>query len=112
LDAGTTGKKNTRVRIAVLRGRITEAAYAAETTPAIVDLLENYFGIPYPYDKLDEIAVPLFGGAMENAGQVTYGASIILSKPDQDTPQRQRNWVWVAAHELAHQWSGDLVTTA
>lgn len=112
MDAGTTGKKNTRVRIAVPRGRTAEAAYAAETTPAIVDLLENYFGIPYPYEKLDEVAVPLFGGAMENAGQVTYGSSIILTKPDQDTPARQRNWVWTAAHELAHQWSGDLVTMA
>lgn len=112
LDAGTAGKKNTRVRIAVPRGRIKEAAYAAETTPAIVGLLENYFGIPYPYDKLDEVAVPMFGGAMENAGQVTYGTSIILAKPDQDTPERQRSWVWVAAHELAHQWSGDLVTNA
>ena len=112
VDAGTAGKQNTRVRIAVPRGRTAEAVYAAETTPAIVNLLENYFGIPYPYDKLDEVAVPLFGGAMENAGQVTYGSSIILAKPDQDTPQRQRDWVGVAAHELAHQWSGDLVTTA
>lgn len=112
VDAGTAGKKNTRIHIAVPRGRGAEAKYAAETTPAIVDLLENYFGIPYPYEKLDEVAVPLFGGAMENAGQVTYGVPIILAKPDQDTIQRQREWVWVAAHELAHQWSGDLVTAA
>lgn len=112
VDAGTAGRKHTRVRIAVPRGRAAEAKYAAETTPAIVELLENYFGIPYPYDKLDEVAVPLFGGAMENAGQVTYGVSYILAKPDQDTPRRQRDWVWVAAHELAHQWFGDLVTNA
>jgi len=112
VDAGTAGKKNTRVRIVVPRGHAIEAKYAAETTPAIVNLLENYFGIPYAYDKLDEVAVPLFGGAMENAGMVTYGTGIILAKPDQDTPSRQREWVWVAAHELAHQWFGDLVTTA
>ena len=112
VDAGTAGKKNTRVRIVVPRGRGSEAKYAAETTPAIVNLLENYFDIPYPYDKLDEVAIPLFGGAMENAGFVTYGTGIILAKPDQDTPSRQREWVWVAAHELAHQWFGDLVTTA
>ena len=112
VDAGTTGKKNTRVRIVVPRGRGPEAKYAAETTPAIVNLLENYFDIPYPYDKLDEVAIPLYGGAMENAGFVTYGTGIILAKPDQDTPSRQREWVWVAAHELAHQWFGDLVTTA
>jgi len=112
VDAGTAGKKNTRIRIAVPRGHSTEAQYAAETTPAIVTRLENYFGIPYAYDKLDEVAVPLFGGAMENAGLVTYGSGIILAKPQQDTPSRQRDWVWTAAHELAHQWFGDLVTTA
>lgn len=112
VNAGTAGKNDVRVRIVVPRGRTAEAAYAAQTTPAIVGLLENYFGIPYPYEKLDEVAVPLFGGAMENAGQVTYGTAIILAKPDQDTPRRQRDWIWIAAHELAHQWSGDLVTNA
>ncbi|MGC9998407.1 MAG: M1 family metallopeptidase [Terriglobia bacterium] len=112
VDAGATGKKNTRVRIVVPHGRSSEAKYAAETTPAIVNLLEKYFDIPYPYDKLDEVAIPLAGFAMENAGFVTYGSGIILAKPDQDTPSRQRDWVWVAAHELAHQWFGDLVTTA
>jgi alanyl aminopeptidase len=112
VDAGKAGAKNVPVRIVVPRGRAAEAKYAAETTPAIVGLLEKYFGIPYPYDKLDQVAVPLFGGAMENAGQVTYSVTLILAKPGQDTPQWQREWVWVAAHELAHQWSGDLVTTA
>ncbi len=112
VDAGKAGKKNIPVRIVVPRGRTVEAKYAAETTPAIVGLLEKYFGIAYPYDKLDQVAVPLFGGAMENAGQVTYGVAIILAKAGQDTAQWQREWVWVAAHELAHQWSGDLVTTA
>jgi alanyl aminopeptidase len=112
VDAGVTGKKNTHVRLVVPRGHSAEAKYAAETTPTIVSLLENYFDIPYPYDKLDEVAIPLYGGAMENAGMVTYGSSIILAKPEQDTPSRQREWVWVAAHELAHQWFGDLVTTA
>ena len=112
VDAGTAGKKNTHIRIVVPHGHGAEAKYAAETTPTVVNLLEGYFGIPYAYDKLDEVAVPLFGGAMENAGLVTYGSSIILAKPDQDTPSRQRDWVWTAAHELAHQWFGDLVTTA
>jgi alanyl aminopeptidase len=112
IDAGTTAKKHTRVRIVVPRGRGVEAKYAAETTAAIVSLLENYFDIPYPYEKLDEVAIPLFDEAMENAGLVTYGSSMILAKPGQDTPSRQREWVSVAAHELAHQWFGDLVTTA
>jgi len=112
VDAGTAGKKHTHIRIVVPQGRSLEAKYAAETTPAIVNLLANYFGIPYAYDKLDEVAVPLFGGAMENAGLVTYGSALIIQKPDQDTPGRQREWVSLASHELAHQWVGDLVTTA
>ncbi len=112
VDAGTAGKKNTRIRIVVPHGRGAEAQYAAQTTPPIVNLLENYFGIPYPYDKLDEVAIPLAGYAMEHPGLVTYGSAIIIEKPDQDTLERQREWVSVASHELAHQWVGDLVTTA
>ncbi|MGA2171321.1 MAG: ERAP1-like C-terminal domain-containing protein, partial [Terracidiphilus sp.] len=83
-----------------------------QTTPTIVTLLESYFGIPYPYDKLDEVAIPLAGYAMEHPGLVTFGAGAIIRKPDEDTPGRQREWVSVASHELAHQWFGDLVTTA
>jgi len=112
VDAGTASSKNIRVRLAVPRGRSAEAKYSAETTPAIVNLLEKYFGVPYAYDKLDEVAVPLFGGAMENAAMVTYGAGLILAKPDEDSLGRQRAWVSVASHELSHQWFGDLVTTA
>jgi len=112
VDAGTAGKKKTRIRIVVPHGRSAEAKYAVETTPAIVNLLEGYFGIPYPYDKLDEVAIPLAGYAMEHPGLVTYGARIIIEEPEHDTLQRQRVWVSIASHELAHQWFGDLVTTA
>ena len=85
VDAGTAGKKDTRIRIVVPHGHSAEAQYAAQTTPAIVNLLESYFGIPYPYDKLDEVAIPLAGYAMEHPGLVTYGSAIIIEKPDQDT---------------------------
>jgi alanyl aminopeptidase len=112
VDAGTAGKKNTHVRIVVPRGHSAEAKYAADTTPTIVNLLEDYFGIPYPYDKLDEVSIPRAGYAMEHPGLVTYGAAIIIRKPERDTLERQREWVSVASHELAHQWLGDLVTTA
>jgi alanyl aminopeptidase len=112
VDAGTTGQKHTRVRIVTPHGRGSEAKYAAETTPTIVNLLEKYFEIPYPYEKLDEVAIPLAGYAMEHPGIVTYGASLIITKPEADTLRRKRQWVSVASHELAHQWFGDLVTTA
>jgi alanyl aminopeptidase len=112
VDAGTTGQKHTRVRIVTPHGRAPEAKFAAESTPTIVDLLEKYFAIPYPYEKLDEVAIPLAGYAMEHPGLVTYGSTIILSKPEQETLSTKRLWVSVASHELAHQWFGDLVTTA
>jgi cytosol alanyl aminopeptidase len=111
VDAGTAGNRHVPVRIVVPRGDRGRAKYAAAITADILTRLENYFGIPYPYDKADQLAVPLsFGGAMENPGLVNYDANIILSPPGQDTPARQRRYAEVAAHELAHQWFGDMVT--
>src|SRR6201998_3564951 len=112
VDAGSAGQKNTKIRIVTPHGRGPEARYAAETTPTVVNLLEKYFGIPYPYEKLDEVAIPLAGYAMEHPGMVTYGVSIIINKPENETLSTKRQWVSVASHELAHQWFGDLVTTA
>jgi alanyl aminopeptidase len=114
VDAGTAGKNHFPVRIVTPKGHADEAKYAAEVTATILTRLENYFGIPFPYDKSDQIAIPVTGGfgAMENPGLVTYGQTIILAKPATDTTGRQRSYASVAAHELAHQWFGDLVTTA
>ena len=112
VDAGHAGAKNTPIRIIVPRGRGPEAQYVARTTPDVVNLLEQYFGIPYPYEKLDEVAIPLAGYAMEHPGLVTYGAGFFLSKPGETTLGRKRGVTSVMAHELAHQWFGDLVTTA
>ncbi|MBV9746935.1 MAG: ERAP1-like C-terminal domain-containing protein, partial [Acidobacteriia bacterium] len=98
--------------IVVPKGRGEEAKYAAEITATILTRLENYFGIPYPYKKSDQVAIPAPFGGMENAGIVTYGQDLLLAKPATDSIQRQRNYASVAAHELAHQWFGDLVTTA
>ena len=113
VDAGTAGKKHFPVRIVTPKGRAGEARYAAEVTAAILTRLEDYFGIPFPYDKSDQVAVPVtIGfGAMENPGMVTYGQNILLAKPETDSIDRQRSYASVAAHELSHQWFGDLVTT-
>lgn len=110
VDAGTAGRNKTRLRIIVPRGKSAQAKYAAESTRAILELLEDYFGSPYPYEKLDQIAVPNFGGAMEHPGLVTYGQTLILRDPAEDTIPRQRSFASVCAHELAHMWFGDLVT--
>jgi alanyl aminopeptidase len=101
------------VRIVTPKGRAGEAKYAAEVTATILTRLEDYFGIPFPYEKSDQVAVPvtLGFGAMENPGMVTYGQNILLAKPETDSISRQREYAAVAAHELSHQWFGDLVTT-
>ena len=114
VEAGKTGRNHVPVRIITPKGKAYQAKYAAEVTGTIVQRLEDYFGIPYPFEKVDSIAIPLtYGfGAMENAGFVTYQQTILLADPATDTLQRQRSYASVAAHELAHQWFGDLVTLA
>lgn len=112
VDAGKAGAKQVPVRIIVPKGRSSEAKYAAETTGQLVERLEKYFGIPYPYEKVDHIAVPQKGGAMENPGLITYGTSTILGKPEDKSIRLQRGYLSIAAHELGHIWFGDYVTTA
>lgn len=95
-----------------VKGKGEQLAYALEGTNAIVTALERYFGTPYPWAKLDILAVPDFSaGAMENAGAITYRESLLLFD-DSATPERKRRYKMVHAHELAHQWFGDLVTPA
>src|SRR5262249_1343495 len=66
-----------------------------------------------PYEKLDQLTHPRVRDfAMENAGLVSYPATLILRDPARITPGDRYDWVGTAAHELAHQWFGDLVTTA
>ena len=114
VPAGTAGRNHVPVRIVTPKGHADEAEYAAQVTATILTRLEDYFGIAYPYEKSDQVAIPVtFGfGAMENAGMVTYGQTIVLANPARDTEPRRRGYASVAAHELAHQWTGDLVTTA
>ena len=88
------------------RGRL---AFAMANAPKLTGLLEEYFGIAYPYPKLDLVASPIMGGAMENAGMITYDDTLILV--DKDAPPAQTLALGsVVAHEIAHQWFGDLVT--
>ena len=113
VDAGVSGRNHTPIRIIVPHGRSRDAAFAAKTVPQVLTLLENYFNTAYPFPKLDSVAVPLFqGSAMENAGLITYDDPIILSNPDRESIAFQREFASVAAHEMAHQWFGDLVTMA
>ncbi|MBX3227128.1 MAG: M1 family metallopeptidase [Labilithrix sp.] len=86
---------------------------ALDAAGALVDALASWFGIPYPYDKLDLVAVPaLAAGAMENPGLVTFREELLLVDPARASTESKRDQAEVIAHELAHQWFGNLVTAA
>ena len=94
----------------VASGQAEKARYAIEHTSGLLTVLEEYFGTPYPYKKLDLIAVPKsFGGAMENVGAITYDEYLLLMD-EQSALDQRRAYAAVHAHELAHMWFGDLVT--
>jgi len=79
-------------------------------TKAGLSFFDNYFGIPYQFEKYDQILVPDFlYGAMENAGAITFAERGFMYKADMTDEQRAR-LAGVIMHEMAHQWFGDLVT--
>lgn len=98
------------LRAIAARGQGERLDYALKNTAGILAALEAYFGTPYPYRKLDLIAMPAaFGGAMENAGAITYDEYLLLMDENASLDQR-RSYTAVHAHELGHMWFGDLVT--
>jgi alanyl aminopeptidase len=113
VDAGVAGQKKIPVRIITPRGRAAEAGPAAAATAELLPREEAYTGIAYPWDKLDHIAViDLPFGAVENPGLITYRDSGLLAPPAKDTPRRIQGMRGTMAHEMAHQWFGNLVTQA
>jgi alanyl aminopeptidase len=114
VDAGNAGTRKIPVRVAAPFGRGPHARYAAKVSAEIVDRLERYFGSPFPFDKLDLVAIPLPSqfGAMENPGMVTFSQNLLVARPEDESISFERVYTEVATHELAHQWFGDLVTTA
>ncbi|MGC9954372.1 MAG: M1 family aminopeptidase [Rhizomicrobium sp.] len=115
VDGGVIAPDQVRSRPIRLRGITAkgEGAHirtALSWTPKIVTTLESYFGVAYPYSKLDMLAVPDFApGAMENAGAITFRERLLLF--DAKAPlEQKRDSLLVQAHELTHQWFGDLVT--
>ena len=100
-------------RVVTVKGKGPLAAEAARVTPPLLAALEKYFGRPYPFEKLDLIAVPEYWpGAMENPGAITFADQILLIDPAGATVAQRRLMIEVNAHEIAHMWFGDLVTMA
>lgn len=110
VDAGRVGP--TPLRIIVPKGKSADAAYAATAIPQLLKLLEDYVGMPFPYDKLDSVVMPVSDFAMENAGMITYAESSLLADPATETIDHKRELASLVSHEMSHQWFGDLVTTA
>ncbi len=104
-----------KLRIITTEGKRASAAYALESTKRILAYYNEYFGTPYPLPKLDQIAVPnAFAtfGAMENWGAITYIDTALLFDPATSSQANREAVFRVIAHEVAHQWFGDLVTMA
>ena len=111
----TVAVPGTRVptRVITCQGQSHLAGVTIEATPRILGALERWFGMPYPFAKLDLIAVPEFAyGAMENPGLITFRDDNLLLDPASATMGQRRSNAGVIAHELAHMWFGDLVTMA
>ncbi|XP_073428069.1 glutamyl aminopeptidase [Dendrobates tinctorius] len=87
------------------------AEYAANTTKIVFDFFEEYFNMSYSLPKLDQIAIPDFGtGAMENWGLITYRETNLLYDPNESATINKQRVAAVIAHELVHQWFGNIVT--
>tara|TARA_Y100000389_G_scaffold174968_1_gene185345 strand:+ start:10669 stop:13350 length:2682 start_codon:yes stop_codon:yes gene_type:complete len=107
----TKTKNNVKIRVYTVPGRKKNGKFALDTGKRCLELFDEFFGIPYPLPKLDMIAIPEFAaGAMENWGLVTYRETALLLDKNTASPQQRQRVAIVVAHELAHQWFGNLVT--
>jgi puromycin-sensitive aminopeptidase len=103
----------TEIRIWHVPGKESLTAFALDCARETLARLEAYFDLPYPYEKLDLVAVPEFeAGAMENAGAVFFRETLLLVDPARTTTLELKQVAEVICHELAHMWYGDLVTMA
>jgi puromycin-sensitive aminopeptidase len=103
----------TEIRVWNVPGKRELTSEALEIARETLIRLESYFDLPYPYAKLDLVAVPDFEfGAMENAGAVFFRETLLLMHPERVTLAERKRAAEVICHELAHMWYGDLVTMA
>lgn len=99
------------LRIVSKPGMATMTEYALDAGEFALSYFADYFGVPYPGDKVDLIAIPDFAfGAMENLGCITFREAILMIDPAVTTQAEKQRSVDVINHELAHMWFGDLVT--
>jgi aminopeptidase N len=108
LEGGTDGIP---IRICATPDKIALGGFALTASEHILHSLNQYFRIPYPYKKLDLLAVPDFeAGAMENPAAITFRESCLLVDEKNSSVAARKTVTEIVAHEIVHMWFGDLVT--
>jgi aminopeptidase N len=103
--------KGVKVRSYTTPGKAETANHSLVAAAGILDFFSDYFDVPYPLEKLDLVALPDFSvGAMENWGLVTFREQTMLADPVSSSIESRQLIALVVAHELSHQWFGNLVT--
>ncbi len=111
IPANSVRKVPLQLRGVAARGQGHRLTYALKHTGRVLQILEEYIGIPYPFQKLDIVAVPKFGGgAMENVGLITFRDLVLMVDEETASVNQKQAFAYYMAHELAHQWFGNLVT--
>jgi aminopeptidase N/puromycin-sensitive aminopeptidase len=108
----TSGEQDgVTIRVCSTPDKVALTPYGVDIAKYVLHYYNDYFGIPYPLKKLDLIALPDFeAGAMENFGAITYRETALLIDPKTASDGAKKEVALVIAHEMAHQWFGDLVT--
>ena len=115
LDRATTRVGETEIGVVTKKGALDQARLALDSSALVLREYNDYFGTPYPLPKLDNIAAPgrsQFFGAMENWGAIFTFEYALLVDPSISTEEDRQGIFETAAHEISHQWFGDLVTMA
>ena len=102
-----------RVNVITVPGKVEQGRFALQSALDLLRYFNDYFGLKYPLPKLDLIAIPDgHVSAMEHWGAITFRESYLLFDPDEDASSARRGIFALIAHEIAHQWFGNLVTMA
>ncbi len=103
---------STKIAVIARRGSAYKGQFALDSSVKLLEFYNDYFGVPYPLPKLDLIAAPGAGGfsAMENWGAILYFETALLVDPALSPESARQRVFVVVAHEMAHQWFGNLVT--
>jgi aminopeptidase N len=111
LERLTADAEGVTIGVVTTTGKAAQGQFALDSAVKLLAYFNDYFGVKYPLPKLDLLAVPGgFGGAMENWGGITFFESRLLFDPLTNADTARRGIFTILAHEMAHQWFGDLVT--